>query len=418
MKKKSFPALLLALTLLLGAVPFGFAEETAEPIFLEEADAVIEEEHPAYFFAEDNGLYYPERALTRRELAVAVYELLGEINYGRVSYSDVSVRAVYAPAARLMKELGLIRSEKFQAERTVTKGELIEILQTLYPVADLPELVEETLQLRDEEVSRAEAAMLINRFSGRVPNEKRIDRLFSIVPDFNKENEYYYDFAEAVLTHTAERGEDGSENWTGHAKYTRWEKGLVRVDGQLRYLGREGTFVHGETVDGFMFDENGNYTSGLPELDALITEILAENVDPAEEELEQLHAAYLYVIHIGQYRKGNTYAPGETGWSAEEAYSMLSTGYGNCYSYAAAFAELARALGFEAKACSGYVVGGQSGMTPHGWVEVRYEGTDYVCDPELQDVKLENLFMMEIGTPNCDRWQYTQEEIFGEEAAQ
>ena len=46
---------------------------------------------------------------------------------------------------------------------------------------------------------------------------------------------------------------------------------------------------------------------------------------------------------------------------------MYETEKGNCYNFAAAFAMLARALGYDAEAISG-LVGGE--LQAHGWVEI------------------------------------------------
>ena len=60
---------------------------------------------------------------------------------------------------------------------------------------------------------------------------------------------------------------------------------------------------------------------------------------------------------------------------------MLSTGYGNCYCYAATFYELARALGYDAHLISGTV---GHNAAPHGWVEIYVDGKRHVCDTELE----------------------------------
>ena len=66
----------------------------------------------------------------------------------------------------------------------------------------------------------------------------------------------------------------------------------------------------------------------------------------------------------------------------ELAVSALKNGYGNCYSFAAVFAALARAVGYQA-----YAVGGVVGATedPHGWVQILDDdGSMWMNDPEIE----------------------------------
>lgn len=129
------------------------------------------------------------------------------------------------------------------------------------------------------------------------------------------------------------------------------------------------------------FDEYGRYTSGMPELDELIQQVIAENTDDSMTQEEKLKVLYEYTVTSFSYLRRNYYAIGETGWQNKEAYTMLSTGMGNCYCYAATFGELARAIGYDAQVCSGTV-----GMNraKHGWVEIEIDGVNYIFDSELE----------------------------------
>lgn len=78
------------------------------------------------------------------------------------------------------------------------------------------------------------------------------------------------------------------------------------------------------------------------------------------------------------YLRRNYYESGETGWETAEALTMLSTGRGNCYNYAAAFWALARGLGYDAEAVSGTI--SRRGQ-PHGWVMI--DGLYYDLETEM-----------------------------------
>ena len=75
--------------------------------------------------------------------------------------------------------------------------------------------------------------------------------------------------------------------------------------------------------------------------------------------------------------------PGEpwTAWSVDCAIQMAAMGEGNCYRYAALMCWVARALGYDARAVSGYVLT-NSGWNAHGWVEVVIDGETYILDPQ------------------------------------
>ncbi len=69
---------------------------------------------------------------------------------------------------------------------------------------------------------------------------------------------------------------------------------------------------------------------------------------------------------------------------AQFALDMFKNKQGNCYRYAAAFAYIAKVLGYEARVGVGQISAAAGGMTPHGWTEVKVGSTWYICDPDMQ----------------------------------
>jgi hypothetical protein len=63
---------------------------------------------------------------------------------------------------------------------------------------------------------------------------------------------------------------------------------------------------------------------------------------------------------------------------------MFKNRKGNCYRYAAAFACIAKVLGYETRVAVGQISSVYGGMTPHGWTEVKIDGTWYMCDANMQ----------------------------------
>ena len=66
------------------------------------------------------------------------------------------------------------------------------------------------------------------------------------------------------------------------------------------------------------------------------------------------------------------------------ANTMFSKKSGNCYRYAAAFAYIARVLGYDSRVAVGMISSASGGMTPHGWTEVKVGNTWYICDANMQ----------------------------------
>ena len=165
-------------------------------------------------------------------------------------------------------------------------------------------------------------------------------------------------------------------------------------------------------VDGFRFDADGKFTSGLPELDELVQQVLGEIITPDMDDTAKLRAAYDYVRDSFTYIKGNHYKRGDVSWAEQEAYDMFATGYGNCYNYAGAFYALCRALGQDATLISGLY---GSNYLLHAWVEFTVDGERRICDPEVEmtyyraekpEEQIPDMFMMTVAYSN--RWLYTK----------
>lgn len=140
---------------------------------------------------------------------------------------------------------------------------------------------------------------------------------------------------------------------------------ILLSNGQLYCLDENGKLLKDADRGTLHFGPGGRYTSGDEQLDALTTEAIARLVNVNDSGERQLRAVYDYVRDEFEYLKGAHYTVGEKGWEIDEAKSMLSGHYGNCYCFAAAFWALSRGLGYDANA-----IAGQQGPNnaPHGWV--------------------------------------------------
>lgn len=208
-----------------------------------------------------------------------------------------------------------------------------------------------------EELTRLEAAELLLSLAGLSPDEGG----GAVFPDLDPAR------AGAAALAACSR-QDGR---------VRYEEGFVNLEGYLYRVDANGLFVMDGEYGGLYFGPDGRYTSGSAELDALVAEVLSGICAEHPDRGEALEAAYEYVRDGFTYLRRNYYEIGASGWEVEEAVTMLSTGRGNCYNYAAAFWALARGLGCDAEAVSGCI---SSRRQPHGWVMI--DGLYY--DPETE----------------------------------
>ena len=164
--------------------------------------------------------------------------------------------------------------------------------------------------------------------------------------------------------------------------------GFLWEDGYLLAIDKDGNLRTDCYIGVLHFGKDGRYTSGDEELDALVAEVVAENTDSGMTRMEMLRAMYDYtmehITYVGfaNYECSFEPAHGKDGWMPEWAIRALKDGVGNCYCYAAAYAALARGVGFQAYAVGGVVSAMED---PHGWVQILDEdGNMWMNDPEIE----------------------------------
>ena len=164
----------------------------------------------------------------------------------------------------------------------------------------------------------------------------------------------------------------------------------------------DGSLLRDTELDGFTFDAEGRYTTGDAELDNYLRTLTAANTTPEMTQLEKFRALYDWVIANSTYR-AREQMDSDPGWEVAAALDMFQQQSGNCYSYAAAVAMLGRNVGLQTRSVIGQVHQTYQ-WVDHGWTEVTYEGTVYLCDAEMEGVFATNrdwtwdLFMKEYGT--------------------
>lgn len=122
-----------------------------------------------------------------------------------------------------------------------------------------------------------------------------------------------------------------------------------------------------------------------------------------------LHDNYMWVVNNFSYIRRDGHLKPAAGYTREQWYAVegLEEQAGNCYTFAAAFCELAKGLGYDATYVEGAVFGVGQKWWPHGFVLINRNGSTYICDPELQFASStgRNLYMQPISSPKATyRW--------------
>lgn len=384
-------------------------------------------DHAPYLSLDEHGAFFPGRPLTRREAVEALYFLLDTELVGDGVFLDLPEDDPLFPAAATLKTLGILSGSRLHPEETITRQEFLEMLCRFFPEGTtrvlFSDLTEQDLLYPlfrtaaergwiesgkdvparpDEELTRLEFVSILNAAMDRHGDREGRVRMAGTILDVRQDDPSFWDVAEATIRHIPE-GDGVEERWVFSRALPAREEGLFFLGVELHAIGAEGNPVVNGEYAGLRFDEDGIETSGDPELDRLVRELLAEVVDPAAMDGEKmLQELFEYSVLHFRYQPGNYYPPNEpSGWEAGEALSFFAEGKGNCYSFAAGYYELARAVGFPAKAYTGFVLGNEENRVdsytdiygqavtspplhcPHGWVEIDFDGEPYIFDTEF-----------------------------------
>lgn len=169
------------------------------------------------------------------------------------------------------------------------------------------------------------------------------------------------------------------------------QTGWQEIAGSEYYFDAAGKMYTGsKTIDGmeYLFDpETGKLdTEKTPRetrLERLCRQIVESQVKKTDSVNTKLSKLFQYVTWKHSYLRSYSFT-GASGWHKTYAYNMLTSKRGNCYSYAAAFAYLAKkATDLPVRVGWGGTPARAGGLTPHGWCEIRINGVWYVFDPDL-----------------------------------
>lgn len=161
--------------------------------------------------------------------------------------------------------------------------------------------------------------------------------------------------------------------------------GWLKIGKKLYYAGTAGKLMKNRTYQGITFTKTGAAKNDTAAQLKLKTMSIASSITKSSmSKSEKLRACWNYVV--GGKIRYSSYYPNlnKTGWQKETALRTLTTGRGNCYGFACAFAALASEVGYNPYVICGRVAGNRDGasdgLTRHCWVKIdnRY------YDPEAQ----------------------------------
>lgn len=310
--------------------------------------------HEPFLFADKNGFLRPDELLTADEMKIAITVLTEK------------------GAEPFIPELP-------EGTQHVKVAQLKQFLKKMFPAITVEQLM--TI-LDSDTITRSEFALILSALLGRLEEAVIIEDDRLLPYDVSAEREDISVVLEAYLHHTHGEGE---QPWEELAAERKNAPGFFNADGWLYCVDENGELVRDAQVGVLTFDADGRYTSGDAELDVMVAEILAKIIadNPDTERIDLLRKAFEYSRDSFSYLRRNAYYFGQTGWEIEDAKKMITTGRGNCYSYAAVFWALGRGLGYETIGISGTMTKTDQ---PHSWVEIYFDGEPFVFDPEMEMV--------------------------------
>lgn len=207
------------------------------------ADWLNTTDHTAYMVGYDSGIFGPDDNVTRGQVAQMFYRLLKNQNVTiTATFQDVPADAWYAEAVHTLASIGIVAgvgNGRFEPDRAITRAEFSAIAVRFakeaaeHPVSfqDVPESywayeyistaaaygwvtgVGNDLFAPYDNITRAQAAVIVNRMTGRLADQVAIDAGEGTrFPDVAKTHWAWYDIIEATTTHDYTKS-NSTETW-------------------------------------------------------------------------------------------------------------------------------------------------------------------------------------------------------------
>ncbi|MCD7741714.1 MAG: arylamine N-acetyltransferase, partial [Ruminococcus sp.] len=172
-------------------------------------------------------------------------------------------------------------------------------------------------------------------------------------------------------------------------------KGYITISGKKYYFSSKGVLQKGKIVGtkskGYYYADEDGICVTSSEIKYAVDFVMSHS-DSGDSASERLKSCYDYLYLNYTYTR-SYYAPDASNMS-DEAVIMFENKSGNCYKYAAAFACIAKVLGYDSQVATGQVSAVNGGTTPHAVTRVKVDGTWYICDSQLQASYHQRAFYM------------------------
>lgn len=124
----------------------------------------------------------------------------------------------------------------------------------------------------------------------------------------------------------------------------------------------------------------------------LATKFVVSHTSPNQSRAEKLKTCFDYIKKYYPYQRRYELPKTDT-ISKDFAEYLLKYKCGNCFCYGAAFACVAKVLGYESRFNEGVITTTLGGPDTHGWAEVKVKNKWYLCDISMHMVINTNLYM-------------------------
>ena len=161
-----------------------------------------------------------------------------------------------------------------------------------------------------------------------------------------------------------------------------FQQGYVTKNGKTYYYSSNGNLLKnrivGNKTAGYTYSDANGVCSQSQEIKLACAFVKANGTGDTKE--EQLASCYKAIARM-PYRR-DTNHPKSAADMTYQAVEMFTKKSGNCFMYAASFAEVAKVLGYRVRVVTGTVGLLAGGTGPHGWTEVYVNGKWLSCDPD------------------------------------
>ncbi len=161
--------------------------------------------------------------------------------------------------------------------------------------------------------------------------------------------------------------------------------GWVYIDGYYYYYNSDGVLqtnkIVGSSSTGYYYVGEDGVRCTSEEITYAVKFVM-DHTTSGQSNSEKLKTCYNYLWKNYPYTR--TYETPNASTMSDEAIAIFKNKTGNCYKYAAAFACIAKVLGYTSRVCVGQISSRSGGMTPHGWCQIYQNGSWLYCDPDMQ----------------------------------